>query len=99
ADLAAIDAGPSLSNNDSAGACNVAWQYVRANTPDLSSGSTIPCSSLPVATSCVNGTFPGNVGGTAPVNVTATNSGRYTIRIRYPVSDADIRDANIAGGT
>src|SRR5438132_3158565 len=64
ADLAAIAAGPTLSNNDSVGACLVAWQYVRANTADLPAGASIPCSSLPLATSCVNGTFPGNVGGT-----------------------------------
>lgn len=105
ADLAALAAGRKLagvltaSNTlfvSSQGACADAFEYIKANIPDLPptasmSGAT-GCPSLP--SSCVNddpAATPPAV-GTAAVNAVATGADPYAVTVRYPVADAEIVD-------
>lgn len=77
-----------------AGACSDAFEYIKANTPDLPPTASMSgaggCSALP--TTCTNPSASPPVTGTTPLNAVATNSAPYTITIRYPIPDSEIVD-------
>jgi Flp pilus assembly protein TadG len=88
-DFAALAAGEKLGSGQSQAACNVAWNYLKANAKDLPTGATSPCSGSFVCPDPLplNGTqFP------------ASGTGDYTIFFTYPVTKADIADARFTSG-
>lgn len=91
ADQAAAAAAARLNWGDVQGACQNAFTYLRNNTPDLPQ-STVDCSPLGTTATCDN-TNP------APHEATfSPSTAPYTIRLRYPIPDAEIADSHFSTG-
>lgn len=91
ADFAALAAAPELAARQPQQACGAAFEYLRMNTPDLPSGASMAglggCAALPA--SC---------GSSTPASeAVATDSGRYTISIRWPVPASDLVSTRFTG--
>ena len=84
ADFAAMAAGSKLPS-DPLGACNEAWKFIKANTPDLPARAVSPCASgVPSAFNTVC------TATTPAVVYQATNTGPvYQISFTYPVPNVD----------
>lgn len=99
ADLAALAAGYQLSGrgnaylvSDPRRACTAALGSVKENLTDFASGATLACDSFPVT-----GVSPDCTDST-PMTTVSTTSAGYTLRVDYPVPDAEIADAAFSGG-
>jgi Flp pilus assembly protein TadG len=95
ADLAALAAGPKLSDvsgGDPVNACFDAFAYIQSNTDDLPSSAsmasaTTGCPHLPAVCTAT----------TTPTDAVASGSSPYTITIRYPVPASELTDSHFSG--
>ena len=87
ADLAALAAGPELTEGHPRQACTAAWSSLRANLSALPAAASSPCTAVPATASCTGATTH-----------TSSGAGPYVITVRYPVSATDIADPRRTGG-